>query len=199
MKKYFLLIVLFKCSFSFATKVIISTTGSFTFSPVNANIIQGDTIVFNVGATHTATEVSQSTWNSNGTTPEGIFNLSTGNNQMVVNLSAGTHYYVCQNHIGMGMKGTINVTTASGITNKSNNEKSIVVYPNPNKDFFMIKSDRVTFNRITITDLQGKTIKDILLSNNFENINIADLPSGIYTISAFTKENEIFTEKLVKQ
>jgi plastocyanin len=84
--------------YCFATKHTINTESS-SFSPALTEMNVGDTVVFNVDGGHTATEVSQSTWNANGTTPGGAFNFGAGSNQQVVGLTVGTHYFVCQVHV----------------------------------------------------------------------------------------------------
>ena len=198
MKKFILLVCLIP-AFSFATKKTISTAG-FTFSPVNTTIVQGDTIVFNVGSGHTATEVTQLTWNANGTTASGAFDLSSGNNQTVTGLSLGTHYFVCQIHVGsMSMKGTIIVGLPLGVKNQKADDNLVTIFPNPTKDFLMIKNDGIAFTKISIANIEGKIVKEIIPDKSTDRISITDLANGEYIFSAYTKENDLYIRKFVKE
>lgn len=198
MKKVLLLIFLIP-ALSFATKKTISTSG-FTFSPATTTIKQGDTIVFNVGASHTATEVTQSTWDANEATASGAFNLGVGDNQIVVGLTVGTHYFVCQNHVAsMHMKGTIIVELPLSVKNQNADDKLVSIFPNPTKDFLSVKNDGIVFTRISIANIEGKIIKEILPDNNTDKIAISDLANGEYIFSAYTKENDVYVRKFVKE
>lgn len=113
MKKIFytILLLLF-ASHSFATVWTISTSG-FAFTPDSITIMEGDTVTFVLGSGHNAQEVSQSTWNANSAGPVTGFQTNYGVTEDVTGLSAGTHYYVCGNHAGSGMKGLIIVQQAN--------------------------------------------------------------------------------------
>ncbi len=101
---------------AFATKYTITSPGM-VFSPSTLTARVGDTILFAVSATHTATQVSQNTWNSNGTTVlPGGFDYNPGNHEYVIKPSdVGTIYYICVPHVTMGMKGRIFVEDALGV------------------------------------------------------------------------------------
>ena len=93
---------------SFSTTITVINSG-YTFSPDTITISVGDTVYFDLASAHNATEVSQSTWNNNGNTAlSGGFQTNYGGGLVLpAQLAAGTHYYVCQPHASMGMKGVI--------------------------------------------------------------------------------------------
>lgn len=93
-----------------AAIVVINTVGN-TFVPNNVTINFGDTINFQIAGNHDAMEVSQATYNANGTTPlPGGFATPFGGGLVLPSeLAVGTHYYVCNPHAAMGMKGIITV------------------------------------------------------------------------------------------
>ncbi len=111
------------------------TNSGFTFSPATITIVFGDTVDFNVTSEHNAAEVSLATWNINDNTPlSGGFQTPFGGGMVFpAQLSVGTHYYVCEAHASMGMKGIVivqnctiptqpgiisgNATVCSGSTN----------------------------------------------------------------------------------
>lgn len=90
----------------FATTTVITDLG-FTFSPASVTITVGDTVNFQLSGSHNAVEVSQATYNANGNTPLGGGFVTPFGVGQVTGLSIGTHYYVCGNHFGSGMKGII--------------------------------------------------------------------------------------------
>ncbi len=112
MKKSLLAVVLLCFAVkSFGTTHSVANVGS-TFSPDSITITQGDTVLFTLQGTHNATEVDQATWLINDNTPlGGGFSIPFGGGT-VTGLSIGTHYYVCDNHFGSGMKGRIVVQAA---------------------------------------------------------------------------------------
>lgn len=97
---------------SFATSWTVSTSG-FAFSPDSITIMEGDTVTFVLGGSHNAQEVSQTSWSANSAGPVTGFQTNYGVTENVTGLSAGTHYYVCGNHAGSGMKGIIIVQQAN--------------------------------------------------------------------------------------
>lgn len=88
------------------TQTYTVVSSGFTFSPATITVHAGDTIQFNLSSIHNAVEVSQATWNANGTTSNGGFSLPFGGGALVL-VDTGTYYYVCQVHASMGMKGMI--------------------------------------------------------------------------------------------
>ncbi|MES2619457.1 MAG: Calx-beta domain-containing protein [Bacteroidota bacterium] len=107
MKKILPLFVgLFSATQSFGFIWTVNHIGT-SYNPDSITIIQGDTVEFQLDPSHDALEVDQATWNSFGSAPlSGGFNVPFGGGSLT-GLSAGTHYYICTNHIGSGMRGRI--------------------------------------------------------------------------------------------
>src|SRR5690606_22384757 len=53
-------------------------------------------------------------------------------------------------------------------------------------------------NNVTITDLNGRTVKQVTSGVNEAQINISDLAQGVYILNA-TSNGKSFTQKIVKQ
>lgn len=92
-------------SSAWATKHTITNSG-FTFVPSTLNVTVGDTVVFQIGGTHNAVEVSQATYDARGITSNGGFNVPFGGGEIVIT-EAKTYYYVCQPHAALDMIGII--------------------------------------------------------------------------------------------
>lgn len=108
---------------AFPTAYDVETVGT-TFSPADITISVLDTVHFTGLGYHNATEVSEVTYLANGTTSNGGF--AYGNDASHVFTEAGTYYYVCTPHVGMGMKGII--TVVDDWTFFGSNEASTTAY-----------------------------------------------------------------------
>lgn len=157
-----------------------------SFSPAVVNAVVGDTIIFSANG-HPTLEVSQTTWNANGTTPlPGGFSFPSGSGQVILT-SAGTRFYVCTLHIGAGMKGQINVTSPSSIGNiiTAMGQKGMV-YPSPaTGPINIIAGSGFTNKNVTlrIFDMAGRMVhaQDYLTGMYGDIItDVSFLRQGIY-------------------
>lgn len=189
-------IVALTMKLSVAATYTIGTSG-FTFNPSTLNVTDQDTIIFNVGGGHNATEVSQATWNLNSAAPLSGGFAFTGSNNVLTNLTAGTRYFVCTPHVGSGMKGQIVISSTVGIKG-TQAAAAKRFYPNPIKDQVTI-SLQADEKAIRIVDMLGNTISQI------DNINesivsldaLAHQPKGIYFAIIYGKQ--VSTLKLIKE
>ncbi len=156
----------------------ITTTGSFTFSPELLTIEAGTDITVTVGPGHTMTEVDEAVWNSNGTTPNGGFNFSSGNHVLSLP-TPGTYYYVCQPHGSMGMKGRIIVETNTSVTENTDNG-IFQLFPNPANTDITVTLDGSPGMVLRLLDMQGREVLQHRLVGN-DRIGIAHLSKGNYT------------------
>jgi plastocyanin len=84
------------------------TTEGFTFSPNEVKISTGSSVLFNLGRSHNAVEVSEENWEAGRSQKlSDGFSVDFGGSEEVNFDEPGIYYYVCQPHIGMGMKGKI--------------------------------------------------------------------------------------------
>lgn len=57
-----------------------------------------------------------------------------------------------------------------------------IIYPNPCKDYILIKLENPEISRVSIIDLQGKSIVSLFCSENEFSINLKDLNPNIYVL-----------------
>jgi plastocyanin len=88
-----------------------------SFSPATITLVAGDSIHLVLADPHTCTEVSEATWNVNGSTSNGGFDFPPGEHTFVLDVP-GTYYYVCVPHADMGMKGKFIVENGSGVRDR---------------------------------------------------------------------------------
>ncbi|HEX7414789.1 MAG TPA: T9SS type A sorting domain-containing protein [Bacteroidia bacterium] len=189
MKKLFISAFALYSGFALCNTVTIVNSGS-TFSPATVTITVGDTVKFTLTSIHNGLEVSQATWNANGTTAlsGGFLTPFGGGFVLPAQLTVGTHYYVCQNHASMGMKGVIIVQSAAGIETVNTQYPALSIYPNPSNGLFNLKISQFDNASIAIYNTIGDCVhRQIATSANCQ-IDVADLAEGIYTMSIINNE-----------
>lgn len=193
MKKiYFLLFAVIALGASTAQAVTYTVNISGTsYAPdvVNANV--GDTIFIQASGNHPLMEVSQSTWDANGTTMlPGGFGTQTAT-FMVIPTTAGTIYYVCTAHVGCcDMKGLINVSSTTGILDP-NAVSNLQVYPTVVKggEFTIAGNNELMLgSTLLLYNINGQLVKSFALENEVEVLN-ASVATGTYT-AIVTRNNE---------
>lgn len=184
-----------------ATVHTINNSGTL-FVPDEIHINIGDTVVFSLASIHNAIEVSQAIWDANGNTSNGGFSVPFGGG-MVTNLGAGMHYYVCELHASMGMKGKIEVSNSTGIE-EATAISGFSVFPNPFINQLQINFTVPEFSNdyFEILNLAGQTIynssSEQWIGINTIHLDLGELPAGIYFVFIKQKGYGI-TEKIIKQ
>lgn len=159
------------------------TNQSLAYVPQTITVNVGDTVEFKVGSTHPTLEVSQATWQADGTTAlAGGFSVPSGNGKVFI-ATAKTYYYVCTNHVSAGMKGTI---VANSIGQDENKLVEIEIFPNPVGEVlnFSLNLDE-DLKTATIYDLSGKAVKSLDLTTSTDQVrsfNISELTAGSYIL-----------------
>ena len=170
------------------------TNSGFSFSPATVTIHLGDNVNFALDASHNAVEVSSATWNANGATTNGGFNVAFGGGLVSASLlTLGTHYYVCQPHASLGMKGKIVVLATTDVA-ETQMPLNITLAPNPASSFIritanennLIGSDYVLFDRLGRQMLKGK------LTDKVTSVAVAQLNSGMYFLRIVARSTETY-------
>jgi plastocyanin len=175
------------------------TNVSNEFSPATITITLGDTVNFDIASSHDAREVSFATWQDNGITAlAGGFQTSLGGGQVLPDkLGLGTHYYVCTIHAANGMKGTIIVQNATGIT-ENESDPTISIFPNPSADFITVKANAdKPGSTYFIADQTGRQVMTGKLSDEISIINLNRLTAGVYLFQFGELSKQ--TYKVIKQ
>lgn len=81
--------------------------------------------------------------------------------------------------------------------NEISNTSSTVIYPNPTADVLKFNSAE-KINKIEITSLDGKIVKEISANSNEVNLNISELIAGNYFAKVYSNSN-FSTHKVVKK
>lgn len=206
MKKIYLVLSIILVSFSmvYAKKITITNINN-AYSPDSISVAMGDTILFDIHTSHNALEVSKATYDSNGNTGNGGFNVPYGGGEIVLN-NPGTYYYVCVPHAALGMKGIIVVSDAQTSVAKIDKPSGFSIYPNPAQSFVNIKLNVVNFSAasIKVYNLLGNLVKEynnVELNSGFNNIKLEfgnDLPEGKYVLQLNTGSEKMSQFLIVK-
>lgn len=156
----------------------ITSTSSFTWSPSLLTVDAGTDIAISVTGNHHMREVSEATWNANGSTSNGGFDFGFGNHTLNLTIP-GTYYYVCVPHASMGMKGRIIVESNTGVV-ENIVEQTFSVFPNPAKDEVTVTAPRSQGSVMSVVDVRGREVMRTTLSGT-DRIAVDRLPEGNYT------------------
>lgn len=185
MKRTLLLSVIATFLHLLANAATVTVTNSgLTFSPAAITINEGDSVRFTISSTHNVREVSQATYQANGSTAlSGGFSLPFGGGLLLpAQLTAGMHYYVCSPHAGAGMKGTINVLPASGI-GEPVPAFALNVFPIPAKDIVRIVVPQKQIGGLfSVTDMTGRLVHEGIFVSEENVVEIIRWPKGIYLL-----------------
>jgi plastocyanin len=191
-------------TFLLLSKISLSTivpviNSGFTFSPATITVNAGDTVSFSLGAIHNIAEVSQATFTANGNTqlPGGFFTPSGGGLVFTASLTPGTHWYVCQPHAAMGMKGKIIVQGAAGIA-ENLLQASISVYPNPTTSKVTVIFNEVISGKLQLSNSLGEVLEQTQINASVLTLDLGDRPKGFYFITVSDESGNKAIRKLEK-
>ena len=176
------------------TAVITILSSGYTFVPDEVTIQPGDTVIFDLGPIHNAVEVSEETWLAGDTTSNGGFRLPLGGGTVTLT-EVGTHYYVCQPHASLGMKGIIHVEIPNSLSgNHTIEELQLCAYPNPASDLLELSFniENAGMIQVNLIDLSGRTIstlidKEFAAGRYTESIPFGNIEPGHYILFVRTK------------
>lgn len=202
MKKIYSLLFLAVFSLGMkATSYTVAISGT-TYVPATLTVTIGDVVTINASGTHPLAEVSQTTWNANGTAT-----LSTGfgnksSNYTFTITSATDIYYVCTNHVGLGMKGMISVIS-TGINEQDLNASNVSVFPNPAKDKFAVKFNSGDNVSVKLYSICGQEIESLVFKKETVsgvctiNVDLQNkVPAGVYFLQ-LTFNSKKVTKKII--
>jgi len=204
MKKIYSVILLSILAISMKATSYTITTSGLSYSPSTLTVTVGDVVTISASGTHPLAEVSQATWNANGTAT-----LSTGfgnkTSTYTFTITAATDiYYVCTNHVGSGMKGKIIVSTV-GIKEQNESIANVSLFPNPAKDQFSVKFNSTENGNVTVKlySICGQEIESLVVNKDFNagvttlNFDLQNrIPAGVYFVQLNYSSKKV-TKKLI--
>ncbi|MBI1286159.1 MAG: T9SS type A sorting domain-containing protein [Flavobacteriales bacterium] len=200
MKKIYTILfvfIAFSVNSVFATSYTINISG-LTYTPATLNAVVGDEITIQATGNHPLVQVSQTTWDADGTTQlSGGFGPETSDYTFTIT-STDDIYYVCMNHVSLGMKGKIIVSAATGIVDAARGV-SLQVFPNPVvKGDFMVRGNGQTLDntKLEIYNISGQLVRSLNLKGEEAKLH-ATLADGVYSVIISKDDKAILRERLV--
>jgi parallel beta-helix repeat protein len=129
----------------------------------------------------------------------GTGQASISNNGLVTAISVGTVTAIATANDGSGVYGSLIITISNiqdSISNPSNISK-LFVYPNPVNSELYVLNTGSHFNSITITDIEGRIIREGYYASELSYIDVSFLSKGIYILQ-FKNQKNIAMIKFIK-
>ena len=104
-----------------------------------------------------------------------------------INLGSGTQDYFSQHDPSANSISFETLSTAENTLNSTD----LKLYPNPTSDYFKIESDFNSF-LVSISSIDGRIQKELSFQNHYEEIDITQLPNGLYFIKIYNLNNDDF-------
>ena len=76
--------------------------------------------------------------------------------------------------------------------------RELKVYPNPTYGSVTVQHESTLIERVTVTDLYGRTVAIIPVNDYQGNLNLSGLPAGIYLLKVEIENGDTITSKLLK-
>lgn len=199
MKKNLISLALMLLSGAAFCNIVTVATSGFTFSPSTITINAGDTVNFVIASIHDVVEVSQATYAAGGNAPlSGGFSTPYGGGMVYpAQLAVGTHWYVCEPHASMGMKGRIIVQSATGIATSELTEL-ISVYPAVASSKVTVRVSEGIHGTLQFIDVEGKVLEDTEINQGELRLYVGDMPKGIYFIRIIDDNGNTVVKRIVK-
>lgn len=177
----------------------ISIVAGPAYSPSQLHINVGDTVVFPANGGHPLVEVTEQTFNAGGTTQK-TDGFACQTNCKQVFPTAGTFYYACAFHSGLGMKGSIIVTPPTGLQTLELSSK-VHLFPNPANAQVNIQFGTSTaVQSIELIDANGfKALQQVVAAPiSSYQFSVAGLASGLYQVVVTTADKRLTGKLMVK-
>lgn len=205
MKKIYSILLFSILAISMKATSYTVTISGFAYSPATLTVSVGDVVTISASGTHPLAEVSQTTWNANGTATvsTGFGNKSSDYTFTIT--SATNIYYVCTNHVSMGMKGMITVSTV-GVKEQNDLISNISMFPNPAKDKFSVKFNSTESGNVTakLYSVCGQEVESLVANKEFGagvttlNFDLQNnIPAGIYFVQLNYNSKKVIRKLII--
>ena len=99
--------------------------------------------------------------------------------------------------IAQGVQQPFEISTTIGI-NETSTSLEMSVYPNPTTNYLTLKVEKTDNLSYQLYDMQGKLIKDIIISSKTTNIAMETLPPATYLLKVIQNNKSVKSFKIVK-
>ena len=158
-------------------------------------------LVFTTGGNHTATQVSKTTWETADNAPftplAGGFDFATSSSTQsytIKDSDVGVIYFGCKPHASFGMKGLVNVTGTTAVSDDKFTHLEFNAYPNPTTG--IVKFNLSGTVDVEVFNMLGVSVQEASVDNG--SADLSHLPQGVYVIR-FKKDGNVYVKRIVKK
>lgn len=165
-------------------------TQGLTYSPAELFVQVGDNVTIVATGSHPTREVSQATWDSNGTAElAGGFGTESSSFTFTIEDSE-TIYYICVAHIGAGMKGLIQVEPSSLADLQRKLAVTLGEVPVIDDQIeYAFGDERPLGGIISLIDITGRTVRQEMISST-KGVMATEVRRGVYLVNV-TDDNGV--------
>lgn len=165
----------------------------FSWNPSVLTVAPGTFITITIGSPHNMTQVSEATWNANGTTPlVGGFQYNAGTHNLQI-LNIGTYYYLCTVHPS-SMKGRIIVESNTSVNDQEGKEVALV-FPNP-AGAELVLGANAAGQIAVLLDAEGREAYRLPVEGN-ARLDVSAVTAGSYTLRVLNGQGDVLTTQRV--
>ncbi len=163
-----------------------------TYSPDSITVNVGDTVRWQwVEGIHTV-------WTQNF--PQGapvVFENIDQNNPTITYVAQvpGLHRYLCYVHAGMD--GVFNVLGTTGVNDRFNTAPVVNSYPSPFTNTLHVQTQGI--DRLTLYNAVGQLVYTSTIDRATMQLNLPQLPAGVYFLNGVREEEVVVTQKVLKR
>ena len=116
--------------------------------------------------------------------------------------SSGIYYFGIHNNTPQATVQTFlfvdSIDLTTNLSSADFENSNFSVFPNPATDFLNVNSKLATIQSVVVSDINGRTIKNVAFNQTNVQVNVSDLNAGIYMVTINSEEGST-VKKFVKK
>lgn len=101
-------------------------------------------------------------------------------------------------HLGGIFIDKVTLVETAVLSSEDFENSNFSIYPNPAKDFLNVNSKSAAIQSVVISDINGRTVKNIEFNQTNAQVNVSDLNAGVYMVTISSEEGST-VKKFVKK
>lgn len=90
------------------------------------------------------------------------------------------------------------IVISGNVGYQQNTNQNILISPNPAKDFLRIETNNKTQSMLKLLDVNGRVLLQQEFSDGRIELNVKDIPTGVYTVSIETSDSKIHHKVVIQ-
>jgi len=82
------------------------------------------------------------------------------------------------------------------VDNPNETAFDFTLYPNPTADYVTVQTDNQDKMTLTVTDILGRSLRQISLNSGRHTLDVSELPAGTYAFSVYNNSHLLYSEKV---